>query len=234
MPKLKETNLDEVKSVARTFLYLDIQPLQMGFVSHPFAQYTIQAAQINNNIEMLNITDDTDLQKWQEATKNAINKINDVFSFLHMINKPYLPAFFKQINSFLSKKDYSIFLAEMWMQVEFPNSDINVSQREFVRFFKKAKKQELMDENEYNIFQNLPDQIPVYRGLQPNAKELSLSWTLDRSVAEWFAKRFHNKDPKIVEATIQKKDVLAYFDGRNEKEIVLDPKYCQINAVIRL
>lgn len=54
-----------------------------------------------------------------------------------------------------------------------------------------------------------------------------LSWTIDQSKAEWFARRFamltHLGQPRLMEGIVKKKDVLAYFNGRKEKEIVVDP-----------
>lgn len=222
-----KTNLNEIKNIANMFLYLDLRPLDMGFVSHPFAQYSIHAAQVDGKVELFNLTSESELNAWRLATKKIINDITDPLDFLHIINKPYLPVFFKKINSFLSDRDFAEFLSETWIQTEFPNSDINVSKKDFVRFFKKANKEILMDPDEYQIYKDIPERIKVYRGLQKNAEVSALSWTLDRNVAEWFATRFHNQDPKIAEGWINKSAVLAYFDGRNEKEIVLDPKACK-------
>jgi hypothetical protein len=46
---------------------------------------------------------------------------------------------------------------------------------------------------------------------------------LDKNVAKWFANRFDNNGD-VIKATINKKHVFAYIDGRGEKEIVLDYK----------
>ena len=52
----------------------------------------------------------------------------------------------------------------------------------------------------------------------------ALSWTLDRSVAEWFSTRF-SEDGTVYQAQIDKSHIYAYFDGRNESEVIVDPKY---------
>lgn len=58
-----------------------------------------------------------------------------------------------------------------------------------------------------------------------NAKNVkALSWTLDRSIAEWFATRF-DEDGTVYQAQIDKSHIYAYFDGRNESEVIVDPKY---------
>jgi hypothetical protein len=114
-------------------------------------------------------------------------------------------------------------LYEVWIAVEYPNHDINVSTTEFMSMFRKAKKKFLMNQDEQSVFNNLPENITVYRGIQKNATTNALSWTLDKNVAKWFANRF-NHNGQIIEATINKKYVFAYIDGRGEKEIVLNYK----------
>lgn len=84
-----------------------------------------------------------------------------------------------------------------------------------------------------------PEQKPVcrqfsrcegcpYRGVTSyNAKNIkALSWTLDRDTAEWFAYRF-GEEGTVYEAQIQKEHILAFFNGRNESEVVVDPKYLE-------
>ena len=49
----------------------------------------------------------------------------------------------------------------------------------------------------------------------------AMSWTLDYDKAEWFANRF-GTDGYILEATINKNDIVAFFDVRGESEVVVD------------
>ena len=114
-------------------------------------------------------------------------------------------------------------LYEIWITVEYPNHDINVSTNEFMSMFRKAKKKFLMNQEEQFVFDSLPENITVYRGIQKDATINALSWTLDKNIAKWFANRFDNNG-EVVEATINKKYVFAYLNGRGEKEIVLDYK----------
>ena len=53
------------------------------------------------------------------------------------------------------------------------------------------------------------------------------SWTISREKAEWFGNRFAKElggIPRVATGKIKKSDIIAYFDGREEKEIVCDPK----------
>ena len=92
--------------------------------------------------------------------------------------------------------------------------------------FKKADPAVLMDEEEYELFKELDDTVTVYRGVTSyNAKNIkALSWTLDRDTAEYFAHRF-GEDGTVYEAQIDKKHIYALFTGRNESEVIVDPKH---------
>lgn len=68
--------------------------------------------------------------------------------------------------------------------------------------------------------------MTVYRGVTSfNADNVkALSWTLDQETAEWFAHRF-GEDGTVYEALISKEHIYAYFGGRNEAEVIVDPKH---------
>lgn len=77
-------------------------------------------------------------------------------------------------------------------------------------------------------YQELEDTVTVYRGVTSyNAKNIkALSWTLDRETAEWFAHRF-GEEGTIYEAQVRKEHILALFTGRNESEVIVDPRHLE-------
>ena len=81
-----------------------------------------------------------------------------------------------------------------------------------------------MDEDELEFFDSLPDTVTIYRGVTSyNNKKLKvLSWTVDPEVAKWFADRYQQHG-QVYAATISKKHILAYFGGRHEAEVIVDP-----------
>jgi hypothetical protein len=85
----------------------------------------------------------------------------------------------------------------------------------------------LMTTEEQATLAALPDPIPIFRGFLGDDGGLGLSWTTSRDIAFFFATRFSllhkDKTPYIIEGTIAKTDVLAYFEARCESEIVCDP-----------
>lgn len=107
-----KTNLNQVKDVAKVLLYTDIHYLEYGFVSHPFANHTIQMIRENNKTELLDLTKNDDVERWRKYLSEKIDTISSVQQFLMMIHKPYLPVFLKYTKDYLSDKDYAHMLCQ--------------------------------------------------------------------------------------------------------------------------
>ena len=75
------------------------------------------------------------------------------------------------------------------------------------------------------------DTVEIYRGSRVNNYN-GMSWTIDKNIAIWFAKRFSGgKGTGFVFAgTINKKYILEVFNNRNEKEVVCD--YRKIKNIV--
>jgi hypothetical protein len=80
-----------------------------------------------------------------------------------------------------------------------------------------------MDDEERTALADMADTFTVYRGMGHEEAVEGMSWTTDKTVATKFAKRFTHGDrhPYLATGKIRKSDVLAYFTGRNESEIVV-------------
>ena len=101
-----------------------------------------------------------------------------------------------------------------------------MSKKDFLQMFHRAKSELLMDEEEFKVFTELPDTITVFRGVTDFNKKnyKGLAWSRELRVATWFAGRF-GEHGTVYRATIDKQYVLAYFGGRNEAEVVVDPRH---------
>ena len=90
-----------------------------------------------------------------------------------------------------------------------------------IRFMKMAEKSPLFQSD----IDDLSDRntVTVYRGVRVNNYR-GLSWTTDKNVDEWFARRFGTNGDKcyVFTGTIKKKDIIGLFSSRNEKEVVCD------------
>ncbi len=86
-------------------------------------------------------------------------------------------------------------------------------------------------------YEKLPDEIRIYRG-QSIADPIGLSWTLEKTVAECFARGHRGllvSNPVILEATVAKTDVAGFYQERQESEIVLfaAPQMTAYNVFVR-
>ena len=73
----------------------------------------------------------------------------------------------------------------------------------------------IMTDIELEAFQNLPEEITIYRGTNRNEEFPRFSWSLDREIA----KRFDQG--RMFIAKIKKSNVIAYFKNAGEEEIVV-------------
>lgn len=219
---MKETNIEAIKSILLSFLYLDIEETDISFiVSHPIFDSQFQFDTINN--EMVNIIENKDAYKRIiKLYENKINNTNFVNLLFYLVRKPYLLTFIKFAEPYLSLEDFSSLLAKAWVISENPNQDINVSISKIIKMFKKADKKYLMDEQEFEIYNNLPETFIAYRGVSKRRNPKGLSWTINLEKAKWFSNRFGKG--YVQQATINKNDVLAYFNSRGEDEIVVNIK----------
>jgi len=224
-----ETDLNRVKRVAKELVMIEPHLTEFSpvVVQHPFTSNGIVTLYDQGKLTIVDITKgEKELNEWQNQLINQIDKANDVFRIYFMVNKPYTMAFLKFTKPHLSQKDYSELLADAWVRSENPNLDENFTKTELLEMFMDADPQVLMDGEEQKQLAELHDVVTVYRGVTPyNAKNIkALSWTLEQKTAEWFAHRF-GEDGTIYEAQIPKQHIYAFFNGRGESEVIVDPKY---------
>lgn len=228
----KETDLAKVKRTAHMFLALDIQLTKYSpmVVSHPFTNSGIVGLRDDDgNISFGNLIENpADLTRWRQQVGEQIDQADNAYEVFLQISKPYYLAFLKYAAPALSENDLGQMLSSAWILNEMPNQDPNISKGELVNLFRSVSLEYLMDEEEFQQYQELEDPVTIYRGVTSyNAKNIrALSWTLDRDTAEWFAHRF-GEEGSVYEAQIQKSHILAFFGGRNESEVIVDPKHLE-------
>lgn len=227
-----KTELRGVKSVAHMLLNLDVQPTKFSpmIVSHPFTNSGIsgivgedggfQMADLVNNSE--------DLKKWRQQVGKQIDNADSAYGIFTLVNKPYTLAFLKFSQPYLSEQEFGQILSSAWILSESPNDDANMTRQELLSAFKSVSPEYLMNEEELRQYQELDDNITIYRGVTShNAKNIkALSWTLSRDTAEWFAHRF-NEEGTVYEAQINKRHIYALFTGRNEAEVIVNPNFLE-------
>lgn len=224
---MKKTNLDAIKNTAYTLLYVDVTETEIPFcLVHPFLSNRYMSFSTKDRQLIDILASEENLQKARDFYKERIKQARDVWQILMYTHKPYRPLLFKLCADDLSDEDYAQMLAEVWTGTENPNQDANVSIPQWIKLFKKADKQYLMDDDERKFYDSLPDDEPitVYRGVGQGREPYGLSWTVNEKTARWFANRWHNPDAYMFKGQCFKKDVLAYFNGRGEDELVVSVK----------
>lgn len=125
----------------------------------------------------------------------------------------------------MTHDEYRDAVQYVWTDTELPGRNHGVPS--LVRMFKRSGFLTDLDIVDYEA---LPPTMTVYRGV-PNARhKKGISWTRSIEKAAWFANRF-KQGGKVYETVIDKKEMLAYFEGRGESEVVLDPKNRLIQEV---
>lgn len=153
----------------------------------------------------------------------VIEESESIDAILWLIGKPYRLQFLKLIQKGLSPDEMGRLLADMWVISENPNSGA-IPLSTLIKWFKKASKESLMDAEELAYYDSLSDEFTVYRGIASESNKKGISYTLSLEKAEWFAKRSQREKGYVLTGTAKKKDVLAYFNGREEQEVLIEPK----------
>jgi hypothetical protein len=82
-----------------------------------------------------------------------------------------------------------------------------------------------MSADNKEFYTSLQDEMTIYRGCMAG-RELGISWTLDKEVAERFAHGHRGSrvpNPVIAQATISKDNICSVFTSRREAEVVVEP-----------
>ena len=218
-----KTNLDEIRDICKCLLNLPIEENEefLFILTHPYFEFIEVPIGDSGSFGMINVTTPGGFQKAVDFWEERIDKM-DLISLFMSIRKQYRLLLFKLSKDFLSEKDFADMLAHVWVESENPNMDINVSINESAEFFKEANKEILMEPEDYNYYLSLPDEFTIYRGVSKGRTEKGLSWTRNKEKAEWFASRFGSG--YVLQATAKKRNVLAYFNTRDEDEIVIHPR----------
>lgn len=245
---MRTTNLDKIKEatklLAKSVSVTSVPEFDM-LSTHPFTESVIwykkfsEAYLGSGKIEPNKIAKEIDLRvpetfsAWLEEFNAIVDKAKTVVEVYMLWRTPYKLLFVKMCQELLSDKELAEYLADAWVTEDNPNMDVNVSRREALELFKKCKKTYLMTPEDYQYYKNLPDQITVWRGVGVGRTKYGLSWTDDEEKAKWFMNRWNaaGEQGTMLRATVDKKDVVAYFNTRNEKEILLDVFACKNNIM---
>lgn len=222
------TDLDNIKETSKLIcLSVPIEPLLGGIIaSHPFTNtcnwYDSETG------EWLDLANKDGFNKWTDILFNHIDEAESVWEIYFMVNAPYKLTMIKYWKDALCLEDFTKLFKDAWILSENPNDDTNVPINMLIQWFKKADKRILMNNEELEVYNSLPDEFTIYRGVERKSKRNGISWTRNKEIAEWFMNRWEDEGGYMLMATVKKENCLAYINARNEEEIIVDTRYIKI------
>ena len=162
-----------------------------------------------------------------KETKKMLDSKNYSSLFSMMDKKILIPSFIKMYEEIPDKDKYEIF-KDLYVRSEYGFQSFPVevitdcfSKRKLSPEWKKRIK-----EFETVAKKNPDGTVTLYRGENVDSAKSddAFSWTLDKKTAKFFADRFSKGSGRIVEKTVDPKQVIDYLDNRGESEVILFPK----------
>jgi hypothetical protein len=174
---------------------------------------------------------------WIEASEAEFDRLCEVGDWqgaLITVQRPYRAEYLLDLmqkhgaEKLISAVDY------VWTDAGYVSKDEDASdlweciwsQVSWTRDGKPRKRRfHVMETADREVFHALPERLTVYRGYSIDGCDYGYSWTLDRAKAEWFARRYASLPEAdgvfIAELEVSKDEILAYFGGRKEAEVVV-------------
>lgn len=233
-----ETDFEAIRNVAKSMVDWELEVTKgdgtlkdVNFVHHPFFDNeVVMWKNHEGEKEIYYILEDPEaLAVSRERMKERLDAATSIDKILLSVKKGYLFDFLHLIEHHMSRNDFVQILRGIWTRVESVNDEGNpYSIQNLVDIMQNCDAKTLMEEDDYNFYQKLPEELTIYRGFVMYSKDYiyHMSWTLDVNVAKLFVGRLSQwAEQKCVayEAKIKKKDVLAYFSDRDESTVVVDP-----------
>lgn len=130
----------------------------------------------------------------------------------------------ENLSHLMSDEDY-------WMitGICYTNSDFAFEDSGYIGSFllaERSKREFLMNEDERIFFNTLPKNIRIYRGCsiqEIKSGKFRFSWTLNKDVADFFAHKYSRNSlikSEVVQKTVSKSKLIAYFNDRDEEEVL--------------
>lgn len=183
-------------------------------IRHPLVYSIVHSPPLNKLVN-------AQLRAKRAAVDLAYDK-NDWHSYIWLHERPYRVDAFQEIMEWMSDEQYWSLLGDIWIDSE--NIRQNPDEWEELLNSERPLRAFIMDDDERADLDDMPAVITVYQG-HTTVRDDGWSWTTERETALWFAHRFANLEQgtaALSTGTVNKADVLAYFTGRNESEILVE------------
>lgn len=223
--KENEMEINKIREIAKNFVDMPIHDTGVDEVaSHPFANtWEVDIDDKNGRINSIDLRKEENQKKWRKQIKATIDESN-LMRICFMMNPPYILTFISCIESLLFDEELGLILGLYWPMIEDITGDKNVRGNEIIKWFKRADKKILMVEEERRVYESLPEEVTIYRGVTSynQKKKKALSWSLSHETAVWFANRFATGTGEVWKMTVPKKRIYCYFIRRGEEEVIVN------------
>lgn len=184
-------------------------------LNHPLVQEIIYRPELNALIN--------ERYRHKQAAIDHAIKHDNWSSVLFLHERPYRISVLLDHGHVMSDKDYWRCVGQAWIDSE--NIWQNLQTWKELWSSNRPYRDMCMDEDDREVYASLPETMTVFRGVHDKGatkrtRKKGISWSLSREKAEWFANRYRSETTFVMEGTVARKDVLAYFNGRSEQEIV--------------
>lgn len=145
--------------------------------------------------------------EFRKAALREAQQKNQHASWIFIHERPWRLNALLELKGDIPDKDFLPLVLEVYVDSE--NARDNFDDWESIL-------EDLTGTDPWNTVHELPDTpFTVYRG----GIKRGFSWTLDLATAKWFSNRIGGTG-EVWQATVTKADIIAYYDGRNEKEVI--------------
>ena len=191
----------------------------------------------NSVFEMCHPTDSEvmeNMHNW-EIKRKALLQNKEYSNYLMRFDSHKRGAAFLEIYKEMPDSDYWKCLGETWRMIEVSYPDRAL----WLKLFSSDRLHRncLMEKSDWQAFDELPEVMNVFRGYTKGIGRSGLSWTLSEMTANFFATEYASGGRRelfcgykkgmqgmVVTGKCRKHDVLGYFNGREEQEIVINPE----------
>jgi hypothetical protein len=172
--------------------------------------------------QTITIVDDYLYDLISKDIKNSIEIDWDLF--LSYLSRTEIFPILKKFHLVMPDKDY-------WTSVRhcFTLTDMHENEYKYlITYFlnERPNREWMMTKKERKLFKELPEEVSIYRGCsvtEINSGNFRFSWTFNKKTAEFFAFKYNKNlaiESNIVERTVSKKSIIAYFQEGGEEEVI--------------
>lgn len=192
------------------------------FIYHPF--FNAMCLMDRDGLFFIN-EEPQRFEKLKKDMARQIMRADSIFGIMAFMMKPYYINYLVLINQYgISDKVCGDILGDVWCSLENNDLQDKSTKRLMRRWFRASDRSKYLSESDLEVYNNLPNEIEIYRGSQLNEPVDGFCWSLSRDVADWFAHRYDNSNPVVHKANIKKSDVFAYTNAVDEQEVIVDYK----------